>query len=281
MTAPDPQHDPSARANHVPALFPECVPASPEAAEQLLEPYLRHAAHELRNAYGAISGWASVLRRSRDASPSLVQGIEAIDRNVRLQTDLLEDLLDGAQLVRGPLPLEIAPLRLAGVLTQTLEALAPQAARAEVRLRPASVDDDLGVRADEPRLRRMLAALLRTALESTARGGAVAIGAHPVASEVEIRIIDAGLDAGSRIETRLASSLAAQAVPHALLLVARLAELQGGHLELHGGGGELRSDLRLRLPRCSVGVAQCARRLDGEASRMASSNASGPSDLTT
>jgi signal transduction histidine kinase len=252
MTAPDPQHDPTARANHpgtVPTLFPERVPASSEAIEPLLEPYLRHAAHELRNAFGAVLGWASVLRRSRDASPLLVQGMEAIDRNVRLQTDLLEDLLDGARLVRGPLPLEIARLRLAAVLTQTLEELAPQAARAEVRLRPGFVEDDLGVRADEPRLRRMLAALLRTALASTARGGAVAIGAHPAASEVEIRIVDAGLDAGGRSETRLASGLAPQVVPLPLLLVARLAELQGGRLDVYGGGGESRSDLRLRLPR--------------------------------
>jgi len=252
MTAPDPQHELTARANHpvaVPTLFPEPDAAAAEAIEPLLEPYLRHTAHELRNAFGAVLGWANVLRRSRDTSPLLVQGLEAIDRNVRLQTDLLEDLLDGARLVRGPLPLEIAPFRLAGVLTQALEELAPQAARAEVRLRVGAVDDDLGVRADESRLRRMLAAMLRTALDSTARGGAVAIGAHAVDGEVELRMVDAGLDAGGRSEARLASSFAAQPVPLALLLVARLAALQGGRLEVYGGGGESRSDLRLRLPR--------------------------------
>jgi hypothetical protein len=251
MSAPDPQHDPTARASHpvtVPTLFPEPVPASSDAAEPL-EPYLRHAAHELRNALGAVLGWANVLRRSRDASPLLVQSMEAIDRNVRLQTDLLEDLLDAARLVRGALPLEIARLRLAAVLTQTLEELAPQAERAGVRLRPASVDDGLGVRADEPRLRRMLAAMLRTALESTARGGAVTISAHAVAGEVEVRIFDAGLDAGGRSESRLAGSLAPQAAPLPLLLVARLAALQGGRFEVYGDDGESRSDLRLRLPR--------------------------------
>ena len=225
--------------------------APPPAADgsPSLDPYLRYMAHELRNAHGAVLGWANVLRRSAAGTPLLAQGMEAIDRNVRLQSALLEDLLDGARLCQGELPLDVERLRPGEVVAQVLVELEPIAMRAEVRLRAGVLDATASVLADEARLKRMVASLVRSALEVTARGSALSIGVQPAGGDVEIRVADAAIDAGERHVEQLEGAIEPDSAPRSLLLVAALARLQRGRLDVHGDGSDARCDFRLRLPR--------------------------------
>ena len=61
--------------------------------------------HELRNPLNAILGWAKVLGRMPGTTPLIAQGIEAIERNSRVQSHLIADLLDFAGIRFGKMRL--------------------------------------------------------------------------------------------------------------------------------------------------------------------------------
>jgi PAS domain S-box-containing protein len=72
--------------------------ARTEAARsnRLKEEFLAALSHELRNPLNAILGWATILSRKHDLPQPVIQGLEAIERNSRLQARMISDLLDYA-----------------------------------------------------------------------------------------------------------------------------------------------------------------------------------------
>ena len=81
--------------------------AAAERANQLKDDFLAMLSHELRTPLNAIVGWGMVLRQRTDLTdPDLVRGLEAIERNARVQTRLIADLLDVSRITAGKLTLE-------------------------------------------------------------------------------------------------------------------------------------------------------------------------------
>jgi PAS domain S-box-containing protein len=66
-----------------------------ERSNRLKEEFLATLSHELRNPLNAILGWSTVLGRSPDLSTDVMQGIQAIERNAKLQAQMIADLLNG------------------------------------------------------------------------------------------------------------------------------------------------------------------------------------------
>ena len=67
-----------------------------ERSNRLKDEFLATLSHELRNPLNAMLGWASVLKRKNVTPAMLEQGLDAIERNSRVQSHLIEDLLDFA-----------------------------------------------------------------------------------------------------------------------------------------------------------------------------------------
>ncbi len=61
--------------------------------------------HELRTPLNSISGWVHILR-NRGASPEILKGLEAIDRNVHAQARIISDILDVSRINSGKLRLD-------------------------------------------------------------------------------------------------------------------------------------------------------------------------------
>ncbi|MEO7165638.1 MAG: histidine kinase dimerization/phospho-acceptor domain-containing protein [Chthoniobacterales bacterium] len=57
--------------------------------------------HELRTPLNAMFGWTQLMKSGRHEPELISEGIEVIDRNVRVQTDLIEDLLDMSRVISG------------------------------------------------------------------------------------------------------------------------------------------------------------------------------------
>ncbi len=72
--------------------------------------FLATLAHELRTPLSVILGWVSVLQRMPCTPPEMLKGLEAIERNSRLQSHLIADLLDDADMRRGKLTIRPAAL---------------------------------------------------------------------------------------------------------------------------------------------------------------------------
>jgi signal transduction histidine kinase len=72
-----------------------------ERMSEMKDQFLATLSHELRTPLSAILGWAQVLRRGSKSEVDVQRGLETIERNARMQTKLIEDLLDMSRIASG------------------------------------------------------------------------------------------------------------------------------------------------------------------------------------
>src|SRR5207253_584897 len=75
-------------------------------ANRLKDEFLATVSHELRTPLSAMLSWVWMLRRGGLDAEGAARAIEAIERNVKAQTRIVEDLLDVSRIVTGKLRLD-------------------------------------------------------------------------------------------------------------------------------------------------------------------------------
>src|SRR6202022_2074796 len=89
-----------------------------EAASQMKEEFLAVVSHELRNPLNAIKGWTQLLRMGNLDEAKTEKALDSIERNVDLQTKLVEEILDVTSIIRGKVNLSWRPLQLMPVVEE-------------------------------------------------------------------------------------------------------------------------------------------------------------------
>ena len=132
--------------------------------------FLATLSHELRTPLSAILGWTYVLRRHTAAGdPEISEGLGVIERNARVQVQLVEDLLDMSRIISGKIRLDVQPVALAEVLEASYETVRPAADAKGVRIRKV-IDPLAGpVSGDPNRLQQVVWNLLNNAVKFTPR----------------------------------------------------------------------------------------------------------------
>jgi signal transduction histidine kinase len=143
-----------------------------EAANQAKDQFLAVLSHELRSPLNAIVGWLAMLRRGLDGAQR-TRALDTIERNVHVQAQLINDLLDVSRIVSGKLSLEQGPIDMAAVIQTAVDNARPIAAARGIALE--SRVDALGgaVHGDAQRLLQVVNNLLTNALKFTSGGGRV------------------------------------------------------------------------------------------------------------
>ena len=95
--------------------------AEAEQASQVKDEFLAVLSHELRSPLNPILGWSRLLQTKHDNLETLMRGLETIERNAKLQTQLIEDLLDVSRILRGKLSLNITPVDLKFTIEAAME----------------------------------------------------------------------------------------------------------------------------------------------------------------
>jgi diguanylate cyclase len=75
--------------------------------------FLATLSHELRTPLNAVLGWANLLRLGKHHGQELMQGLEIIQRNARVQAQIIEDLLDMSRIISGKVRLSVEWIDLA------------------------------------------------------------------------------------------------------------------------------------------------------------------------
>jgi signal transduction histidine kinase len=169
-----------------------------ERVSRMKDEFLATLSHELRTPLNAILGWSQLLRMT-DLSPAdATQGLETIERNARMQVQLIEDLLDMSRIISGKMRLDVQRVDLATIIQAALDAVRPAADAKNVRLQ--SVLDPLAgpIAGDPNRLQQVVWNLLSNSVKFTPKGGRVQVLLERVNSHVEISVTDTG--AGIRPE---------------------------------------------------------------------------------
>lgn len=164
-----------------------------ELANSSKDEFLATLSHELRTPLNVILGWTRMLRDQRTfALDELDRGLAVVERNAKLQTQLVEDLLDVSRIVTGKLRIEFVPLDVAMIVASAVDAVRPAAANKGLQL---CIDVDVTaarVKGDAARLEQVVWNLLANSVKFTPEGGRVSIRVRRNDGHAEIVVTDTG-----------------------------------------------------------------------------------------
>jgi signal transduction histidine kinase len=122
----------------------------------------------------------------------LEQGLDAIERNSRVQSHLIEDLLDFAGIRFGKMRVDVDAIPPARTVMAAVEVVSPQAQKKGVALHVDLSDPDSYVMADDSRLQQIVWNLLTNAIKFTPAGGSIEVNARADGDQYEIAVTDSG-----------------------------------------------------------------------------------------
>ena len=215
--------------------------------------FVRTVSHELRTPLAAILALAQLLAQPELGGARRGELGERIASNGRSLLQLLDDLLDLAQIEDGQLELERRPVDLMAVCTEIIERFEPEAIKRRLQasvLAPVTLPAAFG---DARRIRQILGNLVQHALKQTAQGEVrVTIALDDATLLVEVSgspfALDGSTSPGPFAPLDLDGEAGARVHGIGLLLSRLLAEGMGGSLAVAPASGGQGSRLRLSLP---------------------------------
>lgn len=163
-----------------------------EQANNAKDVFFATLSHELRTPLTPILGWTKLLSTQSNDPSLLHQGLEAIERNARLQTRLIDDLLDISRIVSDKLHFENEPTDLRHVIEAAVETVRNRANEREVELRVTLPSAPLIAQGSPVRLQQVIWNLLSNAVKFTSSGGSVSVEARPEGDEMRVIVTDTG-----------------------------------------------------------------------------------------
>ncbi|MHC5741213.1 MAG: PAS domain S-box protein [Nostoc sp.] len=198
-------------------------------ANRIKDEFLAVLSHELRTPLNPILGWSKLLQTKKYDEATTTRALETIERNAKLQTQLIEDLLDVSRILQGKLSLNIATVNLETAIAAAIETVRLAAEAKSINLRFTILDfglenshrnlesidfdkqpDNLKSRiqvaleayqnsnskflvtGDSGRLQQVIWNLVSNAIKFTPQGGQVEISLESVGSQVKLRVSDTG-----------------------------------------------------------------------------------------
>jgi PAS domain S-box-containing protein len=231
--------------------------AEAERTSRIKDEFLATLSHELRTPLNAVLGWVTILRARQLLDQELTQGLEAIDRNARVQAQIIEDLLDMSRIISGKVRLEVQPLDLPAVVLEAIDTMRTSASGKGVRLQTVIDPLNASVSGDPNRLQQIFWNLLSNAIKFTPKGGRVQVVLERVNSHVEVRVIDTGEgispDFLPYVFNRFQQADASTTRRHGglglgLAIVKNLVELHGGNVRATSGGVGKGATFTINLP---------------------------------
>ncbi len=163
-------------------------------ANRMKDVFLATLSHELRTPLTPVLGWVNLLRTGAAADPAmLTQGLDAIERNARLQARLVDDLLDISRIVSGKLRIEWEPVNLCSVVELATEPVRAETSAREIELAVELPACPLVVQGAPVRLQQVVWNLLSNAVKFTPRGGRVRVRVWRAGDEAHIEVSDSGV----------------------------------------------------------------------------------------
>lgn len=231
--------------------------AEAEHLSNVKDQFLATLSHELRTPLSAIQGWTHILRSEKATAKDYERGLETIERNVRTQTQIVNDLLDMSRIISGKFHLDVQPLYLHEVVTSAIDTVKQSALAKDIRIQ-SILDSKIGlVRGDPGRLQQVLWNLLSNAIKFTSKGGRVHVVLERVNSHAEICVEDTGKGIPPeflpRVFERFTQADAAinrqfGGLGLGLSIVKNLVELHGGTVRVKSRGENHGSTFIVSLP---------------------------------
>jgi PAS domain S-box-containing protein len=163
-----------------------------QQANQIKDEFLAVLSHELRSPLNPILGWVRLLQKGKLDPARQAEALATIERNAKLQAQLIEDLLDISRIMQGKLSLTAATVSLTFVISAAVETVRLAAEAKNIQLQLELDSNVASISGDAARLQQVVWNLLTNAVKFTPNGGQVIIELRQVDNLAQIRVIDTG-----------------------------------------------------------------------------------------
>ncbi len=147
--------------------------AKAETANRIKDEFLAVLSHELRTPLHAILGWSQLLQKPKLDSAKTTQAILIIERNAKLQAQLIEDLLDISKILQGKLTINTTNVNLKSIVLAALETLHFTAQSKSIQVNSVFEPNMGSIMGDSTRLQQVVWNLLTNAVKFTPNGGTI------------------------------------------------------------------------------------------------------------
>ncbi len=210
---------------------------------EMKEEFLALTTHDLRSPLTVISGVISFFTSGRlgELTPEQKNMVAMMERNTQSLIELVNDLLDTSKLESGTMKLDFSSIDLRGLMDELRETMEPLAKEKGIFLEESLSPDLPPVKADRPKLRRIIVNLLSNAIKFTPKGGKVSLKAEREDGRIRIYVTDTGVGIAKEDVERLfdkyeqARSRATRGEKGTglgLYITRQLVELHGSHIKV-------------------------------------------------
>ena len=224
---------------------------------RLKDEFLATLSHELRTPISVLTNWLSVMRAAPPGPQELADGLDIMQRNARLMTKLINDLLDVSSIMSGKLQLEREPAAVDALLAQAIDNVRPAAEAKEITL-SAECEKLAGPALIDPnRLQQVFLNLLSNAIKFTGPGGRIEAHCRQVGTQLEITVSDDGegiapemlsviFDRFRQVDSSITRRHGGLGL--GLAIVRHLVELHGGEVSAWSAGRGKGATFTVKLP---------------------------------
>ncbi len=165
-----------------------------EAANRTKDRFLAALSHELRTPLMPVQIALHVMGREKGLPPAVLDGIEMIRRNVKIEAQLIGDLLDVSHIVHGKLEMKLEPMDLHRCIRQALEICREDFVAKNLKLTLDLNAKDHRVIGESSRLQQVLWNLFQNAAKFTPENGEITVcSSNPDGRSIEIVVSDTGM----------------------------------------------------------------------------------------
>ena len=233
------------------------VYAEAEGANRAKDQFLATLSHELRTPLTAMLRWVLMLQSGRLREEEATAALASIERNTRVQAQLINDLLDISRIVAGKLQLDRRPVDLRVVIDHALESVRPAAESKRLTVSCEVAPAAAWVPGDAVRLEQVVVNLLGNAAKFTPEGGRIDVRLDADAGLARLTVTDTGQGIEPTVlphvfdSFRQADSSSTRrhgGLGLGLAIVRRLVLLHHGQVEASSAGKDRGATFTVRLP---------------------------------
>ncbi len=231
--------------------------AKAESANRIKDEFLAVLSHELRTPLNAILGWSKLLQNRQLEPAKISQALATIERNAKLQVQLIEDLLDISRILQGKLVLNITNLNLESIVLLALETMRLAAETKSIQVSTIFAPNVGQVIGDSARLQQVVWNLLSNAVKFTPSGGKVEVQLEQVDNYAQIVVSDTGKGMSAEFlpyafdyfrQADSSSTRTFGGLGLGLAIVRKIIEMHGGTVKAESTGENQGSKFTVQLP---------------------------------
>ncbi|QIR36657.1 response regulator [Tolypothrix sp. PCC 7910] len=231
--------------------------AKAETANRIKDEFLAILSHELRTPINTILGWSRLLQSGRLAPEKISPALETIERNAKLQVQLIEDLLDVSSILQGKLTLQTQSIKLESIVLSAIETVTLAAQTKSIQVNTIFAPNVGMVLGDSTRLQQVVWNLLSNAVKFTPPGGKVDVQLNQIDGYAQIIVSDTGKGISAEFLPyafdyfRQADSSSTRnfgGLGLGLAIVRNIVEMHGGTVTAASPGNDLGATFTVCLP---------------------------------